>query len=181
VNRVRRERPQLVDRAGKDDSPAVDDRQVGAEFLDFGHVVAAEDDGSALVRQTPGDGAHVARAGRVEGARRFVEDQQPGRTQQRRGEAETLTHARRVACHGDVCARGETDLFEDVVDPFAAAGSAIAVETGEQRDVPSSGQVRIEGRSLHEPGNSVRHRSDRRIQIAAEHAHGTGVRPDESE
>ena len=112
VNRVRRQRPQLVDRAGEDDPAAVDDREHGAEFLDLGHVVAAQDHGGAVVRQTPGDGAHVARAARVERARRLVEEEQPRRAQQRGGEAETLAHARRVAADGDVRMRGEADLLE---------------------------------------------------------------------
>ncbi len=63
----------------------------------------------------------------------------------------------------------------------APAGSRVAVETGEQREVPPSGQVRIEGGRLHEAGDPVGYRSGRRVQTAAEETHGAGVAPDESE
>jgi hypothetical protein len=54
---------------------------------------------------------------RVEAVDRLIEEQDGGVAQQRRGDAKALPHPERVApdpAPGDL---GETDLFEDLVDP----------------------------------------------------------------
>ena len=154
--------------------------QCVAELLDLDHVVAAEHDRRAFVRQASGKGAHVSRAAGVERARRLVEEEQPRSAQERSGQAETLAHAGRVARHRDVRVRREADLREGVVDSAAPAGSLVAVETGQQRQVPPSGQVRIERGSVDEAGDPVGYRSRRRVRPAAEETYGAGVAADES-
>jgi hypothetical protein len=118
--------------------------------------VAAQDDGGAFVRQTPSDGAHLTRAGRVESARWLIEKKQARRAQQRGGESETLPHPCRVASYSDVRLRRKAYLLKEATDGVRRGDLVIAIETGQQRQVPPSGQVRIKGGRLHAPGNSVR-------------------------
>ncbi len=66
----------------------------------------------------------------------------------------------------------------DQVDP---SGSAIAIKTGEQREVPPGGQVGIEGRCLDKTSDPFRQRSGGRRLVASEETHGSGVTSNQSE
>src|SRR5262245_9009211 len=134
-----RERTEFVDSTGEDNSAAVNDRQRGAEILNLRHVVAAQHDSGALVRQATGEGAHVARPRGVERARWLVEKEQLGSTKQRRSQPEALAHACRVGAQRNVGVRRKSGLLEDVCNGEVPTGIRLGVETSEQFAVLATG------------------------------------------
>ena len=92
-------RLQIVGPPGGDDPAVVDDHDVVAHQLDLREQVRVEQDGGAaraqLLEQRPDD----APAGRVERARRLVEQQEPRRADQRLRDPEPLLHALRHRRH----------------------------------------------------------------------------------
>ena len=79
--------------------PAGDDGDVVAHALDQVHDVAGDDDGSAGGHVAVQDVADVRGGDGIHGFERLVEDQQPGRVDQRRGEGDLLGHAGGVVHH----------------------------------------------------------------------------------
>ena len=109
---------------------------------------------------------HGAGPGRIETAGRFVEQQQPRTAQQRRGEAESLTHPGRVAADPVVGATAETDSLQRGVDlPGARAPS---VELGQQPQVGAPGQIRVEAGLLDEPADLLQHVAAEMIERATQ-------------
>src|SRR3954462_9544619 len=88
---------QLVEPALVDDPPRADDRDAVTELLHLGEDVAREEDRDPLAREPFGGRARVATAGGARAGRRLAEQEQLGVAQQRRGYAEPLAHAVRVA------------------------------------------------------------------------------------
>ena len=103
--------------------------------------------------------AHVAHAGRIQAGRGLVEQQQPRIAQQRRGDAETLAHAVRVAADAVALAVGQLDDVQRLVDPRRGVA---AVERREQLEVLAAREVRIEARRLDEARDAVQRRARRR-------------------
>src|SRR5262249_23251681 len=153
----------------------------GAQFLDFGHVVAAQHDRRALVGEPSSERAHVAGAGGIERARRLVEKKQLRRSQQRAGPSEPLTHPGRVGRDRHVRLRREPGLLQRLVDVPSALRSAGAVQPREQRQVFPARQVRVEGRHFDEAGDPLGHDAGRLLERMAEQRHGSGVAPDQPE
>jgi hypothetical protein len=87
--------------------------------------------------EPPDQRAHVPHAGGVEAGGGLVEQQEPRRAQQRPGDAEALTHPVRVAADLVLGAVGEVDCVERLADP---AGGAVAVERGQQLEVPAAAE-----------------------------------------
>jgi hypothetical protein len=114
-------------------------------------------------------------------ARWLVQEEQLWCSQQRGRHAEALAHSGRVGADRNVRVHGESGLFETIRNLVGAAGSVEAIEAGEQRQVPSSGQVRIESRCFDEASDSVGNRFGDRIEAAAKQAHGPVVTADEPE
>ena len=98
--------------------------------------------------------------GRVEAGRRLVEQQQPRVAQQRRGDAEPLAHAVRVAADL-VALRGRSARPTSSTSSIRPRRVA-AVERGEQLEVLAAGQVRVEARRLDEAGHAVERARARR-------------------
>ena len=89
--------------------------------------MAAHQDGDSLSCQFPQQRADLPCAGGIEPARGLVEEQQARRAQQCSGDAETLTHPRRVAAHPVVGAAPQAHQPEQLVD---GPGRASAVKLG---------------------------------------------------
>ena len=168
---------ELGDRALIDDLPRAHDPDPVADLLDLGHQVAGEQYGHPLPRQPANQQAHVAHAPRVKPGGGFVEQQQLGLAQQRRGDPKALAHAVRVAADAIPGAVGELDGVQGGVDPPARVA---AVERGQQLQVAPPGQVRVERRRLDEAGHA-RERADGHLRVAPEQAHRSLRRPDQAE
>ena len=123
---------QVGERALVDDAAGVDDRDAIAQFLHLGQLVAGEQHRDPFAGEAADQQAHVAHAGRVQAGRGLVEDQQPRAAQQRRGDAQALAHAVRVAADAVRRARRQLDDLQHLVDALARAA---AVERGEQLEV----------------------------------------------
>src|SRR5579872_5309271 len=106
----------------------------------------------AFAGQAPDQRAHVAHAARIESRRGLVEDQESWTAQQCRRDPQTLAHPVRVAADLVLGAWSKLDDREHFVD---ALGRPRAVQSREQFEILASGHVRVEARSLDEPGNSV--------------------------
>src|SRR4029077_6053171 len=119
---------ELVEQPLVDDPPVANDRNAVAELLHLGEKVARQQDRDPLGRQPPHEVAHVAHSRRIEPGGRLVEQQQLRGAQQRRGDAEPLSHTVRVTTDTILRAVAQVDDVEHLVDP---RGSAAAVEVGE--------------------------------------------------
>ena len=109
--------------------------------------------------------AHVAHPGRVEPGRRLVEQQELRVAQQRRRDAEPLAHPVRVAADAVLAAIAQLDHVEHLVD---AGRLDATVEVGEQPQVASPGEVRIEARPFDEAGDTVERTRTVDQRVAAE-------------
>ena len=99
--------------------------------LDFGELVAGDEDGAPLRRELPEKQTDLADAGRVETVRRLVEEQQRRVLEQCRGETESLAHSQGVVLHRMVGALAQPDEFE----AFHDASLADPVDRAEQPQV----------------------------------------------
>ncbi len=160
-----RTREQLVETALVDDRASADDRDPVTELLDLGEDVTREQDRDSLTGELLHELAHVAHPGGVEPGRRLVQQQELRVAQQRRRDAEPLPHAVRVAANPVLRAIAQLDRLEHLVD---ARRRRPAVEVGEQAQVATAGEVRIEPRSFHEAGNAVERPGPELERIAAE-------------
>src|SRR4051812_20120739 len=124
---------QVVEWAVVDDPPAADDRHPVAELLDLGEEVAREENRDPLFREPPHHVAHVAHAGRIEAGGGLVEQQEPRFADQRRGEAEPLAHAVRVAAYPVLRAVAELDELERLLDAPKPGGSASGARRASSR------------------------------------------------
>src|SRR5205814_951801 len=82
----------------------------------------------------------------------LVEEQELRVAQERRGHAEPLAHALRVATDAIVGALVEIDERQQLVDSIAAT---VAVESREELEVLAAAEVGVEVRRLDEAGNAV--------------------------
>ena len=110
----RRRRGELRRRARRPRARRRDDGHAVAHELDLGEQVGVQQHGDAALAQRLEQRAHGPPPGRVERARRLVEQQQPRLADERLGEPEPLLHALRHrpdAPPGDV---GEPDQLEQL-------------------------------------------------------------------
>jgi hypothetical protein len=144
--------------------------------------VRGEHDRGALGGQAADERTHLARALRVQPVRRLVQHEQFARGEQRRGEREALAHAERV---GAVPLPGRREQ----PDPLQRRGDASLGRTGiggtvggvEAGQIRPTGQVRMEGGTLHKGpdprehgGRTARHGPAEQVMLA-------GGRPDQPE
>ncbi len=169
---------QVRERALVDDAPAIDDRDAVAQFLHLRELVAGEQHRDAFAGEAADQLAHVAHAGRVEAGRGLVEDQQARAPQQRRGDPQPLAHPMRVATHLVLGTGSQLYDREHLVD---ARGCAVAVEPGQQLEVLASGQVRVEPRCLHEPGDALQRPRAHTQRVMPEQLHRALARHDQAE
>ena len=114
--------------------------------------MAGEQHRDPFVGQAADQRAHVAHARRVEAGRGLVEHQQARAAQQRRGDPQALAHPVREAADAVAGARGQLDDLQHLVDALLCA---VPVERGQQLEVLARGEVRVEARRLHEPGDTL--------------------------
>jgi hypothetical protein len=116
----------------------------------------------ALIRQLANEAPHVADPCRVETVRRLVQKEKPRITKKRRRDAESLAHSLGVGRDPVVATVGEAELLQHRL--HAPRVGPVAVERGEQAQVPASCQIRIESRLLDEaPDTPERGRPESRI------------------
>src|SRR5262249_55408177 len=96
--------------------------------------------------------AHVAHAGRVEPGRRLVEQQEPRRAQEGSRDAEALAHAVRVAADAILRPVAQVDELEHLLDAPPRDGIVVV---GEEPEVASPTQVRVEAWALDEARDAV--------------------------
>ncbi len=113
--------------------------------------MAAQDDRDAIRNELAQERADGVRASRIKAARRLVKEQQPRIAQQRGGDPEPLSHARRVTGDAVPCAGRQADALERPVDVRPVG----VVEPREQLEVRAAGQVRVERRFLDKPGETA--------------------------
>ena len=102
----------------------VDDRDAGAQLLELGEDVAADDDRLAERAQLAEQLAQLDPGARVEAGRRLVEEQHLRVVDERVGEAQALLHAAREALDVGVALVAEVDELEQVADHPAPARPA---------------------------------------------------------
>jgi hypothetical protein len=114
--------------------------------------VTRQQHGDSLACEPAHEIAHVAHPGRVETGGRLVEQEQARPAQERRRDAQPLTHTVRVAA--DLVSRTvlQVDELEHVVDVQTRVAAVIV---GEQAQVLARREIRVERRALHEPGDAV--------------------------
>ena len=106
---------------GGDELAAGDDRHAVAHELDLREQVRVQQHGHAALAQALEQRAHVAPAGRIQRARRLVEQQQPRVADQRLREPEALLHALRHRPDPPARHLGEADALEQVAPLGGAA------------------------------------------------------------
>src|SRR6266498_3639735 len=173
-----------------DQAVAVHDGRSRADLLDLGEKVAGQEHRGPAGGQPRQQVADVAHALRVEPVGRLVQHQQPGRPQQRGGQAEPLAHPARVGLDRPAPHRIEPHRGKCLADAPPAVGAAAArARRVEQRQVGTAGQVRVEGRPLDERADlrehrapGARHRLAEQLDAAGgrehqaeQHAHGRGL------
>ena len=100
---------QLVEAAGGDGRPLVDDRHAIADVLGLFEQVRVEEHGRPPLAQPADDLAHVVAPDRVERARGLVEHHQRGIAEQRHAEPEPLLHALGEGAHPVVASLEQPD------------------------------------------------------------------------
>ncbi len=103
---------------------------------------------------------------------------QAGRAQQRRGYAQTLAHAVRVAPHAVIRARCQLDQIEHLRD---APARIAPVQRGQQLEVLAAAQIGIEARRLHKAGHALQRARAIAHGVASEQLHVALAGCDESE
>ena len=169
TSRPARARREVGDRALGDQAALGHHGRMRADLLDLVEEVRGEEDGRALRRQLPHQGADLAHALRVEAVRRLVQDEEPARLEQRRGEAEALLHAERVRLR--LLARGGRQAHP--VEGRLGAGPAGARVGGRVRgvvpqEVVAAGEEAVEGGALDERAHVREHRAGGARHGAAE-------------
>jgi hypothetical protein len=100
----------------------VQDHDAVADQLDLAQQVRVQQHRGSAVAQLFEQQAHGAAAGRVERARRLVQQQEGRRADQRLGDSQTLLHALRHRLHTAVARLGEADELEQLAPLRLAAG-----------------------------------------------------------
>ena len=113
---------QLLRRPGGDHLAAGDDRHAVAHQLDLRQQVRVQQHGHAAVAQVLEQPPHGAPAGRVERARRLVEQQHARAADHRLRDPEPLLHALRHRAHAPRRRVAEPDRLEQ---PLALGGAAV--------------------------------------------------------
>jgi hypothetical protein len=114
---------------GDDLAAARDDEVVGG-VLQLAHQVAGDEDGAAFGGEATEEGPHPGDALRVHAVERLVHHEDGRVAEQRRGDAEALPHAQRVAAGLPLGNVGEASQSEHLIDP--PGGEALGVGQPEQ-------------------------------------------------
>ena len=147
-----------------------------ADLLDLGEEVARDENRHPAGRNGEQKVAHPGDPRGVQAIRRFVEHEERRIGQQRRCDAEPLSHAVRVLPHGVAGPIGEVHEREHL---FHATARDLT-EARERAEVRPSRQRRVEGGTLdHRP--DAREEALWRRERLAEHRASPGTRPDETE
>src|SRR6185436_3901003 len=107
----------------------------GAQLLELGEDVAADDDGLAQGAQLPEELAQLNAGPGVEPGRGLVEEQHLGVVNEGVGEAQALLHAPRQALDVGVALPGEIDQLEQVTDHPLALGRPETIAPTEEVQV----------------------------------------------
>ena len=113
----------------------VEDRHRGAELLELGQDVAADQDRLAQRPQLPEELPQLDPGPRVEARRRLVQEQDLGIVDQRMGQAEALLHAPREPLDVGLALVGEVDQLQEIADDPLPGGGREAVAAGEEVEV----------------------------------------------
>ena len=119
---------QLVERAGGDGRPLVDDRHAIAHVLGLLEQVGVQEHGRPPLAKPANDLAHVVASDGVERAGGLVEHHQRGVAEQRHGEPEPLLHSLREGADPVIAALEQTDGLQGrcapppPTPPWAARG-----------------------------------------------------------
>jgi hypothetical protein len=103
--------------------------------------VAGHQHGASLVGQGPQQASNPEDPFRVEAVDRFVEDQDVGLAEQRRGDSEPLSHPEGELTDAASGYLGQSDGGENLVDP----ASWDAVRVGQPKQVVAGGAARVDG------------------------------------
>ena len=125
----------LRDPARRQDPPAVDDRHAGADLLELGEDVAADQDRLAERPQFAEQLAQLDARPRVEPRGRLVEEEDRRIVDEGVGEAEPLLHAAAEGLDVGVALFGEVDQVEQVADHLAPPPRRQPVAAGEEVEV----------------------------------------------
>jgi hypothetical protein len=168
---------QLVDGARGEQLAVADDGGRGADLLDLGQDVRAQQHGHAGLAQVTDGLADLADARGIEAVGRLVEDQQVGSLEQRRGDREPLLHAEGVALVAVLLAAGQLHGLDRRVDD----GVRGADRSGEQLEVAAATEVRRELRRLDDRTHAADHLRQSLRHRLAEEPHGAPRRPRQAE
>ncbi len=100
---------QLVEGAGGDGRPLIDDRHAIAHVLGLFEQVGVQEHGGSPLAKPANDLAHVVASDGVEGAGGLVEHHQRGVAEQRHAEPEPLLHSLREGADAVIASLEQTD------------------------------------------------------------------------
>src|SRR5690606_10298010 len=145
AGRTLQARAQRLGRVLRDNPAIVDDEYPGAELLDLGENVRAEQHGTVLPRaDLPDQLAHLANLRRVQPDRGFVEDQNRRFVYQRLGQPDALAHALRQAGDHAVGPVEQVDHAQRLFDAHRARPTAQAVQAGDVLDKLPDGHLFVQ-------------------------------------
>ncbi len=134
---------------------AIDDRDAGAQLLELGQDVAADEDRLAQRAQFAEQLAKLDPCPRVEAGGGLVEEQDLGVVDERVRQAEPLLHAARQRLDVLVALVAEVDELEEVADHASSAGRRDAVAASEEVEVLPDLHVVVDPEHVrHEPDDA---------------------------
>ena len=171
---------ELVRRAGRDDLPAVDDRELRGQLVGLLEVVRREQDRHLLLLRQPADLApHLGARLGIEARRRLVEEQHGGLVQQPERDVELARHAARVGLGRPVGGRGQAEVLEQLVHAPLEALARDVVDLALQDEVLASRGGGVEAGLLPDDADRAPHARGVGQHVDARHARLAGVGPAE--
>ena len=135
---------QLARRSFGDDLAVVDDHELLAKTVGLFEVLRREQHRSAAFDESLDDRPEVLATLGIEAGRRFVEKEQWGIGDERRGEVEPASHAARVGLAGAVGGVTESKSLEQLLGALHHVGLLEVVEQSDHPQVLESGEVLID-------------------------------------
>ena len=146
---------EVLDGAFGGDAPAVDDGDLVAEALDFGHDVGGVDDGEAFVAALLDEGHDGLGGHDVEAGGRLVEDHDGGAMDDGAGDGDALLLSGGELVAATVLELGDFEALDEFVDAGAEVLGFEAVEAAEVFEHLAGSEASIEGCAVGEEADAA--------------------------